>query len=345
MKFIKWWTLVLAVLFMVQPIFLPSQLGGPMGEGWGPDLWRDLAANGLMLFFFWVNYNYMVPRWFLAGRYMAYVGAILGWLVALLSLSTLVGGMGMGGPMPIGPMPSGPPMERMEGGWAQVRHFFAFNDHIVFLYLAMVLFTLLLKIRERLAAVEKARYEAEISYLSAQINPHFLFNALNSIYALALRERAPRTSESLLKLAGIMRYVVTEASQERVPLKKEIEYISDFVALQRLRLDASIGFQFEIRGEISAQQIAPLLLIPFVENAFKHGVNPDENCDILILIDVAAKQLTLTARNNKVHTSMPKTGVGLANARSRLALQYANRHELAIAEDDKTFQITLKIDL
>ena len=130
----------------------------------------------------------------------------------------------------------------------------------------------MLKINSRLKLAEKEKVNAELSYLKAQINPHFLFNTLNSIYSLAI-EKSDYTATAVVKLSSMMRYVITDASHKFVPLEKEINYISNYIELQKLRIDSSIKLMYTVTGDISDKKIAPLVLISFIENAFKYGVN------------------------------------------------------------------------
>jgi LytS/YehU family sensor histidine kinase len=205
-----------------------------------------------------------------------------------------------------------------------------------------------LKINTRLKLTEEEKIRVELSYLKSQINPHFLFNTLNSIYALAIKENANKTATGMLKLSGMMRYVVTEASNELVSLEKEMTYINNYIELQKLRLDKSVMLNFEINGDIQNQKIAPIILIPFIENAFKYGVNPDEDSNIKIVISISKLQIILLVENNKVtanSNTIEKTGYGIKNTKNRLALLYPARYELDINETATFYTVKLKISL
>jgi LytS/YehU family sensor histidine kinase len=145
-----------------------------------------------------------------------------------------------------------------------------------------------------------------------------------------------------------MRYVITETNQKFVPLEKEIEYINNYIDLQKLRLTENVKLYYTVTGDISGKQIAPLMLIPFVENAFKHGVSPDENSAIQVKISVANDTLKMEVKNNKISLNIDtigKSGLGIANAKNRFQLLYPNQHDLTISETNKTFNVTLKINL
>ena len=145
-----------------------------------------------------------------------------------------------------------------------------FDAQFLIPFLLVIALAFLIKITNRLNEINTEKRNAEVSYLKAQINPHFLFNTLNSLYALTL-QKSNEAPIAVLKLSGIMRYVVTESNREYVPLEKELNYIKDYIALQKLRLDPNVSLVFEIDGEPFGKAIAPLLLIPFIENAFKYG--------------------------------------------------------------------------
>jgi LytS/YehU family sensor histidine kinase len=175
-----------------------------------------------------------------------------------------------------------------------------------------------------------------------------LFNSLNSIYALAL-SKSDLASEAVLKLSGMMRYVLAKANQELVMLEEEINYLSDFIALQRIRLGntAKVEYRLEVTPD-KGTMIAPLLLIPFVENAFKHGVDPEKEAEILVVLRVEGRSLTLETHNRKcspIHFLEDEGGIGLSNTRERLKVLYPGRHHLKIVDDGVRFSIVLEIQL
>lgn len=191
------------------------------------------------------------------------------------------------------------------------------------------------------------KLDAELSYLKAQINPHFLFNTLNSIYSLAL-QKSDDAANAVVKLSGMMRYVLTESQRESVSLEKEINYIKDYVELQKLRLGNAVRLDFNISGNAAQKQIAPLLLIPFIENAFKHGVNAEENSEIKIEINVTESAVNLFVKNNKVNvdnTTDVKTGLGVENTKNRLILLYPDKHHLTIDDNPLSFAVSLSINI
>jgi hypothetical protein len=196
------------------------------------------------------------------------------------------------------------------------------------------------------------RSDANIDFLRSQINPHFLFNALNTLYGTAIQENADRTGEGIQRLGDMMRFMLQENLQEYIPLAREIDYLENYISLQRLRTDPVPGIDIvaEIQQEVYGARIAPMLLIPFVENAFKHGISLREPAYIKILLELKENSLNFDVHNSRHERpeSDPernKSGVGLDNVRQRLQLLYPDQHELIIRETGKAFFVHLTIRL
>jgi sensor histidine kinase YesM len=171
---------------------------------------------------------------------------------------------------------------------------------------------------------------------------------LNGIYSTAVNEGATDTANAVVQLSGMMRYVTSEAERDYVSLDKELEYIGSYIELQRVRLGNTVRIDYSVKGINAGKKISPLILIPFVENAFKYGVNPEKHSHILIDIEIADDELTLTVENNKVKTNLSeeeKSGMGINNTKNRLQHLYPDAHELRIDDTDERFHLTLKINL
>ncbi|MCC2545494.1 histidine kinase [Hymenobacter sp. BT175] len=196
-------------------------------------------------------------------------------------------------------------------------------------------------------AAQALRHEKtalELAYLKSQLNPHFLFNNINSLYGLALTE-PERTPDAILRLADLLRYMLYESNEAYVALSQEIDYLTSYIALEKLRHDGDVYVDFTVDGTISTQRIAPLLLICFVENAFKHGSVNDPLCPIALALTVHGPALTFTVGNPIAAQHKDQVGgVGLASVRRRLALLYPGRHRLAVADNGAYFQCTLSLD-
>ena len=199
---------------------------------------------------------------------------------------------------------------------------------------------------------ELKRSSANIDFLRSQINPHFLFNALNTLYGTAIQENADRTSEGIQKLGDMMRFMLQENVQDKISLAREIDYLNNYISLQRLRTDSNpiVQIQTQIQDRENLFQIAPMLLIPFVENAFKHGISFREPSHIKITLEIKDNTLYFDVSNSKHFRNdndpeKDKSGIGLENVKQRLKLSYPNKHELIIRDTPKEFFVHLTIQL
>jgi LytS/YehU family sensor histidine kinase len=203
-----------------------------------------------------------------------------------------------------------------------------------------------LKVERTKEKIEKEMLQTELSFLKTQINPHFFFNTLNNIYSLAIIG-SDKTPSAILKLSAIMRYILTETKNDWVPLQSEIDFLNDYIALQKVRLTESVTLTFKVEGNIQQQRIAPLILIPFVENAFKYGVSTIESTFIHIVLSVQNNIITFSVLNkiatNEGNTLTETTGIGIKNVERRLALLYPNKHELLIKKEKDMFRVVLTI--
>jgi hypothetical protein len=332
-----------SILFLIVPFIMgPNGVEGIKDIQVSPNLRQEIAEFFLLLLFFYINYFYLIPRFYFTKKYFKYILllSVIFILIAFVPHSIL----------PIididpaelknfpGPVP--PPMHD---------HPF-FNMKLVhdfFIFLAVSFFSIILKISNRLKQTEKEKLNSELLYLRSQINPHFLFNTLNSIYSLAI-DKSDYTATAIVKLSGMMRYVVSETNHDFVSLEKEISYIGDYIELQKIRFDKVTTVSFEVTGELYSKKIAPLILIPFIENAFKFGVNPELESKIEISVEIIENELTLTVKNNKVNFQVDqanKSGLGIENAKTRLKLLYPNNHTLVFRENENEFFIRLMLKL
>jgi two-component system LytT family sensor kinase len=200
--------------------------------------------------------------------------------------------------------------------------------------------------------LERMNTQQELRFLKSQINPHFLLNSLNNIYALSLI-KSDKTPDMVMSLSRLLRYLLYETSESKVSLIKEIEYLEDLLALERIRVGDRATITFEIDGEPDLVMIEPLLFINFVENSFKHGVNSANKqswMKINLEIEANGKRLCFRIENSK---PLEKTsqkddrhgGIGLENARKRLKLLYPDKHLLNITDNKDTYKVELKLEL
>ena len=198
------------------------------------------------------------------------------------------------------------------------------------------------KIRSNL---ENEKLISELAFLKSQINPHFLFNSLNNIYSLAY-QKSEKTPEAILKLSEIMRYMLYESNEDKVALADEIRYLQNYIELQKLRFKDNTYIKFEITGEVHTQKITPLVLISFVENAFKHGLVTDKEIPISIFLRIEPGKLFFSTINKKSNLNKDDTGgIGLQNVRRRLDLLYNNKYELHIQDKNDIYNCELYLSL
>lgn len=289
------------------------------------------------LVFFYLSYFLLIPRFYFSKLY---------WVLCLVFISFVV--------LAVFLPPVIFPVEhfsiRQPDGLHRPPHkipLFVRSINSIILFAAVFFLALVIKIQQRLQKSEKEKSAAQLNFLKSQINPHFLFNTLNGIYALTL-EKSDKAPEAVVKLSQMMRYVLNESKPERVALIKDLEYLKDFVDLQKMRLGETINIHFTVEGDAGDKTIAPLLLIPFVENAFKHGILPDGVSDIDIRIQITGTALYLTVKNNfskNTQNTAENSGVGIENARTRLNLLYPAKHKLVIKSDPLFHIVQLQIQL
>ncbi|MFV5690846.1 sensor histidine kinase [Flavobacterium sp. LT1R49] len=313
----------------------------------------NLASNGhdriyfliyfLLLLFFYFNYYYLIPKVYFSKKLLLYFTIIVLFLLFFLWISTFLDhpernflDFGHGNP-PKGGMPRPKPMDLRSIGGPPTQY-----GHTALVYLIGVVSSLLFAINIRLQKVEKDKMKSELSFLKAQINPHFLFNTLNSIYSLAIK-KDDKTADAVVQLSELMRYIITNANDDVIALDKEINYINNFVQLQKTRLGNTVKVDYVVEGNAFGKCITPLILISFIENAFKHGVNPNQNSDIVIRITIVGDYLTLFVSNYKVQSIQSDSGIGLQNTIERLSLLYPNNHVLKIDDNQENYTVILTI--
>ncbi len=203
------------------------------------------------------------------------------------------------------------------------------------------------KKENEIGELKRIQTETDLQYLKAQLQPHFFFNTLNNIYSLAL-QRSELTAPLVAKLSDMMRYVLYEAEQPKVPLAKETGFLRNYIDVQSVRYNKKIDIRFDTQGITDAVMIEPLLLLPFVENAFKHGTEEEEGEGFIeIIISLAGEELTLSVSNSKsakIKQAKP-TGIGIANTEKRLQLLYPQKHALTIRQTEGSYTLLLSIIL
>ncbi|MEN0054659.1 MAG: histidine kinase [Mucilaginibacter sp.] len=199
--------------------------------------------------------------------------------------------------------------------------------------------------REKLLRqIEKEKFTAELNLLKAQINPHFLFNTFNSLYALTLN-KSDLAPQLVLQISQLMHYMLYSTSGDEAELNDEVNYLKDYISIEQTRFANRVEVSFQCAGVAAGIKIAPLLLLPFVENAFKHGVEEGLGW-VTINLNYRDGYLFFKVDNSFINKAIPgKPGIGLANVQQRLNLLYPGRHSLSITKNEESFEAELKIEL
>jgi two-component sensor histidine kinase len=305
---------------------------------------RELIHYLLLMVFFYLNYCWFVPKYYFSKQYLFYGLIIVACLFAIAYLPNMI----ISEKAAIQPPPdAGSDFGMRRGSRPGMNGFWSRVNHNIFLFFALFFFSLLLRIGLKWRQTERERMSSELSYLRAQINPHFLFNTLNSIYSLAI-QKSDNTAAAIVKLSGMMRYITTEAEKEKVLLEKELNYINDYIDLQMLRFGEEARVIYTANIDPGSKKIAPLILIGFIENAFKYGVNAEEEASIEIKLELIGDQLKMFVRNRKVvqkKMAEEGTGIGIQNTSNRLRLLYPGKHQLEVFDNPDDFIVSLTLQL
>jgi len=206
-----------------------------------------------------------------------------------------------------------------------------------------------IKAEMELKEMEAKQSQAELNLLKSQVNPHFLFNSLNSIYSLIL-SNSDISADAVMKLSDLMRYLLESSKKRKVLVKNEFEFLQNYIDLEIIRLGKKAKVSSSFKGDLSGKIISPLLLITFVENCFKHGisVNSKEN-EISISVELNENGVSLKTKNNiapqRINPSVKKSGTGIENVKKRLELLYPSKHQLEIENDELEFVVNLSIEI
>lgn len=346
-------TIVIHIACWLLYLFLPVVFS----PGFGPHLKGVSNIMGYPLHFFlmhvslipffYINSYFLIPKLFFHKGNILYFVCVVIFFLLFVSIpfpdrNVFI----IRGNMPPPPSPA---------GFDRPRHMF-FGFRImprIFPFLIVWLVSTMIQVVQRWQQAEKRSKEnelekvsAELSYLKLQINPHFLFNTLNNIYSLA-SVQSSQTPAAVMKLSEIMRYVIQDAQADHVPLEKEIQYLSNYIELQKMRSTDKLALRFETSGNMQEYSIAPLLLISFVENAFKYGISNHEKTFINISINVSAGILTMLVVNKIIARTedIAATSIGMLNTRRRLDLLYPDKHALKVEKTADMFTVDLKIEL
>jgi sensor histidine kinase YesM len=339
------WVLLFSIPFLLRPSIGHDRPNQRETES-AVSILRYILNSLTYIGVFYLNAEWLMPRFIHQRKYRQFAAAVSGLFAFLLLFTWLL--------------------------HFRLLHQPGFNikGHILFNFFFFLFFlagsTAYAMIKDRARTDRTAReketenLKTELSLLRSQVSPHFMFNVLNNMVALA-RKKSDLLEPSLIKLSSLMRYMIYETDEEKVPLEKEIEYLQSYIDLQKQRFGQNVAFNVSLKDVDSRYEIEPMLLIPFVENAIKHGTGFIENAQI---------DIELTAKNNMLHfmvrnkyNSIPleiterpsgivtveikdkSSGIGLANVKRRLNLLYSNNHSLLINKDGNWFTVSLQLNL
>ncbi|MEZ4995412.1 MAG: histidine kinase [Saprospiraceae bacterium] len=340
LQHLLFWLVFISLYALVKSLFAaPSDMMYPPLQRFGRFLLSELIFLPWKVLPFYGLFYFLIPRFFQRGRYLA--TAL--YFMALLVIS-IYGFRAMIRPVSWLLYKEVPDFQV----YSLQRMIYTLTEIIPAIGLAasLKLFRNRMITQQREQELEKEKLAAELNYLKAQTNPHFLFNTLNNLYGLA-RRNDPNTATSIMKLAGIMRYILHECSAPTVALADELNVIENYIELEKLRYDDRLRVSFKQDIQHPQQHIAPLILLPFVENAFKHGAG-ESRFDPFIHIDLVSseKQLQLHVNNSwDRDTEAPSTGIGLRNVQRQLDLIYGRHYTLNIQPQEEQFSVSLTIQL
>lgn len=331
--------LCFSLLYAVSKIFFAaaSDMQYPLFIRFVRYWFNELAFLPWKVIPFYFLFYFLIPRYFKSRQYFKLIFYFL--IIIVLSL---IGYRSMVSPMSnllYGESPS-------FNVFAISRFIYSLTEILPALGLASAIKLLKKSIEheKRTSAIQKEKINTELKYLKAQTNPHFLFNTLNNIYS-QVRKNDPQAEDSIVKLSGLIRFILKECHQDKIPLEKEIKVLEDYIALEHLRYGNRLELFFDVKMKNPQQVIAPLSLLPFVENAFKHGASESRsNPKIQIELDADGTDLFFKISNQKIEDIETKgLGIGLKNIRRQLELIYGKNHRLEVIQKDNLYSVELRI--
>lgn len=331
------------LLYLLPPLVLQTEVKLPSNFG-------DYMFWILVIMFFYINYLWLIPRYLIRRKFLPYFLSIFLMLAITYSANELY----IRHVHRVEAARHGEVMHRADDQPRRKYPRFRGYNSALFCFAVLALGTSIRVTKswyeneKQKKEMENQKLGAELSLLKSQINPHFFFNTLNSIYSLAII-KSKRTPEAVLKLSEIMRYIIYDTERKLVPLSKEIEYIANYIELQRLRLPEDIKVKFKTDLGESDAVIEPLLLLPFVENAFKHGIDTEKGGVITVSVDRKGSELHLHVENPLVdevpdYQNGP-SGIGMINTIKRLKLLYGDKFTLSAGPVRTNYVVDLVLKL
>ncbi|MDL2323250.1 histidine kinase [Bacteroidales bacterium OttesenSCG-928-A17] len=333
--------IIIHILFCVAILAIPLLIMARYGLTEFHPYMGYLIRAGILIFLFYVNYLFLIDRLLLKRKFALYAIINILLIVSIVFLQNLLFELLWGPPRRI---------ENKDNNFPEAIHTMRVLGDYVFNILAIGL-SVGLKATQRwytdfinLETIKAAQLEADLKNLRSQLNPHFLFNTLNNIYSLIAIDSG-KAQESIHRLSSLLRYILYENEQKFVPIDKELEFTQNYINLMQLRLSSDVELSVEIDNGNCDKQVASLLFMTLIENAFKHGIKNGSNSFINIKIDVDQKGVLCTVENSferEASDLEPKnSGIGLPNLQKRLDLLYPGKHKLVIERREKNFFVLL----
>lgn len=328
--YLAYWVLV-TIIFLYDRTYLITKAGLPNF------LICSIVRITLLIALAWANIHWLIPFYLLRKNYGTYFGLVFLLIIVYLLVQSLYDTYLYG--YVLGP-----------GRNNRLASSLIYNFTHTSLYL---LLTVALKFSidwyEQKKLLQEARVEklqAEVNYLRSQVNPHFLFNALNNLYALTIK-KSDNAPNIVLKLSELMEYMLYESDEAFVPLEKEIKYLSNYLELEKIRQGNEADIRLTVEGNADKCRIPPFLLLPLVENAFKHGISRAiQDAYLHIGIRLGEGMEVMVVNSKSPHRQQGKDGgIGLLNLKKRLELIYPGKHELRIDDQPDKYQVLLKVEL
>jgi len=327
------WVFLFSLPYLLRPSL---NEGRPAGREPEPALvhLRYAINNIIYIGFFYLNAGWLISQFIYRRKYKQWAGIVIVSFISILFITWLTLFLLLG------------------------QSKFNFRGHILFNFFFFLFIlagsTAYRMIKDRARADRIARekenenLKTELSLLRSQASPHFMFNVLNNMVALA-RKKSDLLEPSLLKFSSIMRYMLYDDDEEKVPLEREIEYLQSYIDLQQQRFGKNVQVNVDFQKTDDNHEIEPMLLIPFVENAFKHGTGMIEDAQITIQLKIEKDKLWFTVQNRYDPSSIEirdkTSGIGLANVKRRLNLLYGDKQRLLITKKDNWFNVSLQLNL
>jgi two-component system LytT family sensor kinase len=292
----------------------------------------------LLIIIAYLNLHYFLPKYLMQKHYLRYFTAVIVSILVYLFLQSAFDYYLYG--YIIGPMGNSDLLEALSYNFLSTLWYLA-------LMLALKLSMDWYAQQRILQKIMVEKLQAEVNFLRSQVNPHFLFNILNNLYALTLK-KSDLAPDVVLKLSEMMEYMLYDSDDATVLLEKEINYLNTYIDLEKLRLGSDSNIALQVTGDANGKQIAPHLLLPLVENAFKHGISKQtENAWLHGSLNISQSALKMSVENSKPASAhqITKGGIGLDNLRKRLELLYPAKHMLVIADKGSSYIVNLEIQL